>query len=353
MITQARADAARVRDELRELLDDRARVLTEARDGERSRAERDLDAARAELAGMRQEPGQAQAGPGQADGAGEAASSQANRDSAPAEQDTRPGRAPGGCFMHGALLAVRIVLEDLGLICLIVVEPGGRGCGVFPVRPGDPGHQVRGLVRVSHDVLQAAYVSPMARSSAARPTGSAGGVGSGGRGAREPGPRTITATRSRKASQAGWSARYGNAGDTRCSANAVKIAPAAPRASASSPSQVSQSPSAQAANARAVSVADSLASEPGNGGRAPYQPGAAGPQEIARLTLSGARYPGRSVPTIRSITPDGLAGQRQARGRCGYWLITWSRTACASAARRRCCSCLSRAIWWRACTSAA
>jgi hypothetical protein len=50
--------AARERDELRELLDERARLLTEARDEQRQRAERaerDLDAARAELARIRQD----------------------------------------------------------------------------------------------------------------------------------------------------------------------------------------------------------------------------------------------------------------------------------------------------------
>ena len=52
MLDQVRADAARERDELRELLDDRARMLTEARDEQRQRAERaerELDQARANV----------------------------------------------------------------------------------------------------------------------------------------------------------------------------------------------------------------------------------------------------------------------------------------------------------------
>jgi hypothetical protein len=59
-----RADAAREREELRELLEDRARMLAEARDEQRARAERaerDLDAARGELAQVRQESGTAAA----------------------------------------------------------------------------------------------------------------------------------------------------------------------------------------------------------------------------------------------------------------------------------------------------
>ncbi|MGO9790066.1 MAG: hypothetical protein ACLP8S_11415 [Solirubrobacteraceae bacterium] len=39
-LDRLRADATRERDELRELLDDRARMLTEARDEQRQRAER-------------------------------------------------------------------------------------------------------------------------------------------------------------------------------------------------------------------------------------------------------------------------------------------------------------------------
>jgi hypothetical protein len=59
-----RADAASEREELRELLEDRARMLAEARDEQRARAERaerDLDAARGELAQVRQESGTAAA----------------------------------------------------------------------------------------------------------------------------------------------------------------------------------------------------------------------------------------------------------------------------------------------------
>ena len=51
-----RADATRERDELRELLDDRARMPTEARDEQRQRAERaehELGQARGELAQLR------------------------------------------------------------------------------------------------------------------------------------------------------------------------------------------------------------------------------------------------------------------------------------------------------------
>jgi chromosome segregation ATPase len=57
-IAQIRADAARERDELREVLDSRARALDEARNELRQRVERaehDLDAARAELTQLRQE----------------------------------------------------------------------------------------------------------------------------------------------------------------------------------------------------------------------------------------------------------------------------------------------------------
>jgi hypothetical protein len=56
------APTPRERDELRVLLDDRARILTEARDERRQRAERaehDLDAIRAELAQARPETGAA------------------------------------------------------------------------------------------------------------------------------------------------------------------------------------------------------------------------------------------------------------------------------------------------------
>jgi hypothetical protein len=55
-LDRLRADATRERDELRELLDDRARMLTEARDEQRQRAERaehELGQARGELAQLR------------------------------------------------------------------------------------------------------------------------------------------------------------------------------------------------------------------------------------------------------------------------------------------------------------
>ena len=65
-----------------------------------------------------------------------------------------------------------------------------------------------------------------------------------------------------------------------------------------------------------------------------------------------------TTPQAARVTadcPPGLTWRRPSRRmrRCSYVLITRSRTACASANRRRCCSCLSRASWWRACTSAA
>ena len=56
-LEQLRADAARERDELRAALESRAQVLEESRGelrGRAERAERDLDAARAELARLRQ-----------------------------------------------------------------------------------------------------------------------------------------------------------------------------------------------------------------------------------------------------------------------------------------------------------
>jgi hypothetical protein len=56
-LEQLRADAARERDELRAALESRAQVLEESRGELRARAERDerdLDAARAELARLRQ-----------------------------------------------------------------------------------------------------------------------------------------------------------------------------------------------------------------------------------------------------------------------------------------------------------
>ncbi len=56
-----RADAARERDELRGALESRAQVLEESRGELRGRAERELDAARAELARVRQESGTADA----------------------------------------------------------------------------------------------------------------------------------------------------------------------------------------------------------------------------------------------------------------------------------------------------
>ena len=55
-LDRLRADATRERDELRELLDDRARMLTEARDEQRQRAERaehELGQARGERAQLR------------------------------------------------------------------------------------------------------------------------------------------------------------------------------------------------------------------------------------------------------------------------------------------------------------
>ena len=61
-LAQVRADAARERDELRAALESRAQVLEESRGelrGRAERAERDLDAARAELARVRQESGTA------------------------------------------------------------------------------------------------------------------------------------------------------------------------------------------------------------------------------------------------------------------------------------------------------
>ena len=59
-LERVRADAARERDELRAALESRAQVLEESRGelrGRAERAERDLDAARAELARVRQESG--------------------------------------------------------------------------------------------------------------------------------------------------------------------------------------------------------------------------------------------------------------------------------------------------------
>ena len=59
-LAQLRADAARERDELRTALEARAQVLEESRGelrGRAERAERDLDAARAELTRVRQEAG--------------------------------------------------------------------------------------------------------------------------------------------------------------------------------------------------------------------------------------------------------------------------------------------------------
>jgi hypothetical protein len=56
-LEQLRTDAARERDELRAALESRAQVLEESRGelrGRAERAERDLDAARAELARLRQ-----------------------------------------------------------------------------------------------------------------------------------------------------------------------------------------------------------------------------------------------------------------------------------------------------------
>ena len=56
-LEQVRTDAARERDELRAALESRAQVLEESRGelrGRAERAERDLDAARAELARIRQ-----------------------------------------------------------------------------------------------------------------------------------------------------------------------------------------------------------------------------------------------------------------------------------------------------------
>ena len=56
-LEQLRADAARERDELRAALESRAQVLEESRGELRTRAERaerDFDAARAELARLRQ-----------------------------------------------------------------------------------------------------------------------------------------------------------------------------------------------------------------------------------------------------------------------------------------------------------
>jgi hypothetical protein len=79
-VTQARADAARERDELREALNARAQVLEESRADLRGRAERaeqDLAAARAELSQLRG------AGAGRADAPGRA-------------QRGRQGRQPGG-----------------------------------------------------------------------------------------------------------------------------------------------------------------------------------------------------------------------------------------------------------------
>ncbi len=61
-LEQLRADAARERDELRAALESRAQVLEESRGelrGRAERAERDLDAVRAELARVRQESGAA------------------------------------------------------------------------------------------------------------------------------------------------------------------------------------------------------------------------------------------------------------------------------------------------------
>ena len=57
-LERVRADAARERDELRAALEARAQVLEESRGelrGRAERAERDLDAARAELARVRQD----------------------------------------------------------------------------------------------------------------------------------------------------------------------------------------------------------------------------------------------------------------------------------------------------------
>ena len=59
-LERVRADAARERDELRTAMESRAQVLEESRGelrGRAERAERDLDAARAELARARQESG--------------------------------------------------------------------------------------------------------------------------------------------------------------------------------------------------------------------------------------------------------------------------------------------------------
>ena len=65
-LEQLRTDAARERDELRAALESRAQVLEESRGelrGRAERAERDLDAARAELARLRQEPGETETRP--------------------------------------------------------------------------------------------------------------------------------------------------------------------------------------------------------------------------------------------------------------------------------------------------
>ena len=59
-LDRLRADTVRARDELRELLEDQARTLSEARDAQRRRAERaehDLDATRAELTQLRSKTG--------------------------------------------------------------------------------------------------------------------------------------------------------------------------------------------------------------------------------------------------------------------------------------------------------
>ena len=59
-LERVRADAAREREELRTAMESRAQVLEESRDELRTRAERDLDAARVEVTLIRQEAGAAE-----------------------------------------------------------------------------------------------------------------------------------------------------------------------------------------------------------------------------------------------------------------------------------------------------